>query len=136
MLLMAVLASITMGRFADREPFAVQGAADQIVSGLRLAQATAIAQRQDVHVLLGANPASLQICQDAACTQPIAAPGGQPWLTDAGGLQLSRAASFAFTASGAPTLSVALQFQVRSADGTTASRNVQVETVSGHVHQP
>lgn len=135
MLLMAILGSVAMGRFADREPFAVQAAADQLVSGLRLAQATAIAQRQEVHVVLSANPAQLQLCLDSACTLPLQPPGGQgSWLDNAQDLQLSSAAAFRFGASGAPSITSVLQLQVRS--GTVASRSVQVEPVTGHVHQP
>jgi prepilin-type N-terminal cleavage/methylation domain-containing protein len=136
MLLMAVLASVGMSRFADREPFAVQGVADQLVSGLRLAQATAIAQRQTIHLVLGASPASLQVCLDSSCSQALDPPGGGPWLNDADGLQLAPATSFSFGASGAPSLTAALTVQVRNADGSVVSRNVQVEPVSGHVHQP
>ena len=60
MMLVAVITAMSAARFSDREPFAVQGAADQLVSGLRLAQATAIAQRRPIHVSLTGNPATLR----------------------------------------------------------------------------
>ena len=71
---MAVLAGVGMSRFADRDGFAVQGLADQIVSGLRVAQATAQAQRRDVYVSLTASPPALSVCLDVACAQPVNAP--------------------------------------------------------------
>jgi prepilin-type N-terminal cleavage/methylation domain-containing protein len=37
MMLIAIVTAMSAARFADREPFAVQGAADQLVTGLRLA---------------------------------------------------------------------------------------------------
>ena len=137
MLLMAVISAIGMSRFADREPFAVQGAADQLVSGLRLAQATAVAQRQAVYVVLTASPLALQVCLDAACTQPLPAPGGEaPWLTDVQGLRLVAGASFNFQPSGATSLASLLTLQVQSADGSVSSQPVKVEPGSGHVHSP
>ncbi len=137
MTLMAILTAIGMSRFADREPFAVQGAADQIVSGLRLAQATAIARRAPVYVVLGVSPASFAVCQDALCTQPLPTPAGDNvWLSDASGLVLSSASSFYFSGAGAPSLVAALNIEVRTADGATVSQPVKVELVSGHVHSP
>jgi hypothetical protein len=87
-------------------------------------------------VVLGASPASLLVCLDLGCTQALDPPGGGSWLNDAEGLQLAPAASFNFAASGAPSLATALTVQVRNADGSVVSRNVRVEPVSGHVHQP
>ena len=137
MLLMAVVSAIGMSRFADREPFAVQGAADQLVSGLRLAQATAIAQRLPVFVVLTASPLALQVCMDAACTQPLAAPGGEAaWLADVQGLRLAGGAAFSYAASGAPSLASALTLVVQSSDGAVSSLPVLVEPGSGHVHSP
>lgn len=137
MMLIAVITAMSAARFADREPFAVQGAADQLVSGLRLAQATAIAQRRAVHVGLTASPATLTVCLDAACTQPLATPAGDSiWLADAGDLKLSTGASFSFAADGSPSLASALQVRVLSADGSRSSPTITLETVSGHVHSP
>jgi prepilin-type N-terminal cleavage/methylation domain-containing protein len=84
MMLIAIVTAMSAARFADREPFAVQGAADQLVSGLRLAQATAVAQRREVHVVLARQPATLKVCLDAACKLPLSTPAGDStWLADA-----------------------------------------------------
>lgn len=137
MLLVTVLGALGAARMADREPFALQGAADQLVSGLRLAQATAISQRRSVHVVLTAAPARLNLCLDAACTQPLATPAGDSqWLADTEGLRLSAAASFSFAPDGSPSLAAPLQLQVRTDDGSRSSPTITVETVSGHVHKP
>lgn len=136
MILVAALAAVGAGRFADRDPFVVQGVADQLVSGLRLAQASALAQRRSVHVVLAASPASLRVCLDAACTQPLSTPAGDgTWLADATELRLSTAASFAFGPDGTPTLATALGVRVLNADGSAASRLVTVEAGSGHLRQ-
>ena len=134
MLLVAIVATIGAARFADRQPFAVQSAADLIVSGLRIAQASAIAQRRTVHVVLAASPLALSVCLDAACTQPIAPPGGDgTWLQDSDGVQLAAATTFSFAPSGTPSIASNLAISVQSANGGTTPRTVAVEAVTGHV---
>jgi hypothetical protein len=135
MLVLAVVTAVGMSRFADREPFAAQGLADQIVSGLRLAQATATAQRAPVHVLLAADPPSVSVCLDAACTQPLRTPGGElQWLADTQGLRLSTGATFSFDAGGVPSSASAITLQVQTGDGGFSTPAITVEAVSGHVH--
>lgn len=134
MTLMAIITAVGMARFADREPFAVQGVADQLTSSLRIAQATAIAQRQTMYVTLTASPAAMSVCRDALCSQPIAAPGDGAWLLDAQGLTLNSNASFNFDGGGLPSLAATLSLTVRSADGSVVSPAIRIEPVSGHVH--
>lgn len=137
MMLVAVITAMSAARFADREPFAVQGAADQLVSGLRLAQATALAQRRAIHVVLKADPATLQVCFDAACRQPLTTPAGDnAWLADAAQLTLSNNAAFSFQPDGSTTLAAPLQLKVLGAAGSVASPAITVEAGSGHVHSP
>ncbi len=135
MLVLAVVTAIGMSRFADREPFAAQGLADQIVSGLRLAQATATARRDTVHVVLAADPPSMSVCLDAACTQPLRTPGGDlQWLAETQGLRLSASAAFSFDAAGVPSPASAVTLQVQTSDGAFATPTITMEPVSGHVH--
>ena len=135
MLVLAIVTAMGMSRFADREPFAAQGVADQIVAGLRLAQATATARRSTVHVVLAADPPSMSVCLDAACTQPLRTPGGDlQWLTETQGLRLSTAAAFSFDAAGVPSSGSAITLQVQTADGAFATPALTLEPVSGHVH--
>jgi Tfp pilus assembly protein FimT len=136
MVLMAVISAVGAARFAARDPFAAQGLADQLVSGLRVAQLTALAQRRPVYVSLSASPVALQACWDAACNQAIEPPGGGTWVNDVQGLTLSSASSFSFNPDGSPTLASSLQLRVVSEDGVTASQPLRVEAGSGHVHQP
>lgn len=134
MLLMAVVATVGLGRFADRQPFAVQSLADQLVSGVRIAQSTAMAQRRDVYVKLTASPPALAVCLDAGCSQPIAPPGGDgQWLTETQELQFSSGHVFSFAASGSPSFAVTLSVQVQDAGGVAGPRTVTIEPVSGHV---
>lgn len=137
LLLMAVLAGVGMSRFADRDGFAVQGLADQIVSGLRVAQATAQAQRRDVYVSLTASPPALSVCLDAACAQPVNAPGGETlWLSEVQGLVLNANANWRYDAAGAPSNAASLAVRVQSADGSVVGQPIAVESVTGYVHMP
>jgi MSHA pilin protein MshC len=135
MVLMGVLAALGMSRFADREPFAAQAVGDQLVSGLRVAQAMAVAQRRTVYVALASTPPALSVCLDAACTQPLPTPAGDAlWLSDAAGLHLNNAASFSYGADGVPSLASSLQLRVLADSGTASTPLITVEAGSGYVH--
>jgi prepilin-type N-terminal cleavage/methylation domain-containing protein len=140
MTLMAVITAVGMSRFADRDPFAVQAVADQLVSALRLAQATATAQRASVFVAITASPPALGVCLDAGCTKPLSPPGdssGSNWISNASGVHLSSGASFSFGPDGTPvSLAATLQLQVQSDSGTATPAVVTLEAGSGYVHAP
>ncbi len=136
MVLIAVISAVGMARFASREPFAVQGVADQLVSGLRLAQATALAQRRTVYLQLGASPASLVVCLDLACAQPLTPPGGGSWLVQTQDVQLATSLNFSINASGAPSFAAAQTVQVSSTGGANPAPPIVIEPGSGHVHTP
>lgn len=136
MLLMGILGSLGMGRMADREPFALQAGADQLVSALRLAQATALAQRRTLHVQLASTPAAMAVCLDATCSQPLAAADGNlQWLGGSAGLSLDAAVNFSFNPAGEPSFSQPLLLQLRGEGGVHAARPVQVEAGSGLARQ-
>lgn len=135
MLLMGVLTALGMSRFADREPFAAQAVGDQLMSGLRVTQAMAVAQRRVIYVAIASTPPVLAVCLDAACTQPLPTPAGDAlWLSDTTGLHLNAAASFSFGADGVPSLASNLALQVLGDTGTSASQTITVEAGSGYVH--
>jgi MSHA pilin protein MshC len=135
MVLMGVLTALGMARFADREPFAVQAVGDQLVSGLRVAQAMAVAQRRSLYVAIASTPPVLSVCLDAACTQPLPTPAGDVlWLSDTTGLHLNAAASFSFGGDGLPSLAGNLALQVLGDSGNSSSPVITVEAGSGYVH--
>lgn len=135
MVLLAVVASIGLGRMADREPFAAQALRDQLTSGLRVAQAAAQAQRRTVHVALAANPPVLTVCLDAGCTQPLKTPAGDvQWLSETAGLRLSAAASFRYAPDGSTDLGANLVLQVLGETGVATPQTLTVEAGSGYVH--
>ncbi len=136
MVLLAVISAVGMSRFASREPFAVQGVADQLVSGLRLAQATALAQRSTVYLQLGSTPASLTVCLDAGCSQPLSPPGGGAWLIETQDVRLAAGLNFSLDPSGVPSFASAQTVQVSSTGGGNPAQPIVIEAGSGHVHSP
>lgn len=72
--LVGILASIGVARFADRRAFDSVQFADQGRAMLRYAQKTAIAQGRPVFVRLDGT--SLALCFDAACAQRVLPPSG------------------------------------------------------------
>jgi prepilin-type N-terminal cleavage/methylation domain-containing protein len=136
MVLMSILTAVGMSRFASREPFAVQSAADQLMSGLRLAQNTAVARRATLYVNLQANPAALSVCLDSTCTQALEPPGGGTWLDTQGDVRLAAALSYSLDGAGVPSFATAQTVQVTSSDGAVQAPAIRIEPVSGHVHAP
>ena len=136
MVLMAIITAVGMSRFASREPFAVQAVADQLMSGLRLAQATAIAQRRTIYLQLGATPATLTVCLDAGCSQPLTAPGGGSWLQETLEVQLAANLNFSIDAAGAPSFATAQTVQVSASGGGSPAPPITLEPNSGYVHSP
>ncbi len=136
MTLIAIVSAVGMSRFANREPFAVQSVSDQLVSGLRLAQNTAMARRATVYITITASPPAMQVCADVGCTQPLSPPGGGNWLNDAQGLVLSTGATFTYAGDGTPSFNAQQVITVQTSDGSIAAPPVRVESGSGHVHSP
>lgn len=136
MLLMALLAGLGASRFASTEVFAAQAVADRLASALQTAQATAIAQRRDIHVQLVSSPLSMNVCLDAACTQPLTHVGtSDTWLPAGDGLSLDSNASFSFSPGGGTSLSAPLDVRVTGGSAPTAP-TVRIEASSGLVTRP
>ena len=136
MLLMALLAGLGASRFASTDVFAAQGMADRLAAGLRTAQATALAQRRDIHIQLVSSPLSMSVCLDTACTQPIPPVGtSDTWLPAGDGLSLDSNASFSFSPGGGTSLSAALDLRVLGGSATSAPA-VRIEAASGLVTRP
>lgn len=130
--ILAIVATIGMTRFASPAPFGAQAAADQLASVLRAAQRLAVAQRRVVHVLVQADPASVSLCRDAACTQPIAPGDGSPaWFTPSGSVALSADANFSIDGMGRPSLATALD--LTPSDSGAVGPTVRVEPETGLV---
>lgn len=74
MVILGVLAATAAPRFFTGNTFDSRGFRDQVISMLRYAQKTAVAQRGSVFVRL--NGTSVALCFDAACVTPVTVPSG------------------------------------------------------------
>jgi MSHA pilin protein MshC len=131
--ILAIISTIGMSRFASTAPFTARAAADELGSTLRAAQRIAVAQRRVVHVLVQADPVLVQLCRDAACTEPIApTDGSSSWFNPGAGIVLSASASFSFDGMGRPSFGSALEL-IPSDGGSTLGPTVRVEPDTGLV---
>jgi prepilin-type N-terminal cleavage/methylation domain-containing protein len=134
---LAIVATVGMSRFASPAPFAARAASDQLASALRAAHRVAVAQRSTVHVVIAASPATVRLCRDAACAQPIApADGSSAWYTAPGDTRLSASATFTIDGFGRPSIGVPLDLRPLDASGTVQGPLVRVEPETGLVHLP
>lgn len=77
MVIAGILAAVAVPRFFERSIFDSRGFRDQVISALRYAQKSAIAQRRFVCVTFAANSVTLTYGATAACGSNLAGPAGQ-----------------------------------------------------------
>jgi len=141
MVIVGILAAFAAPRFFDRNVFEARGFYDQVLSALRFAQKTAVAQHRLVCVAVTNSPAkvALTISQSStgtACSALLNLPAGDKNFVTSATAQLS-AANFAFNALGSPfnlpyTLgdsSVAQEVNVN-----VTEYKITVEKETGYVH--
>lgn len=129
MLILGILAAVAVPRFFDRNIFDSRGFYDQVLSTLRYAQKTAVAQHRFVCVSFTANSITLTSGTSAACGSNLSGPAGQtPYIVTAeGDATLSGAANFSFNALG----------RASAAQDITVSgypTHILVEAETGYVH--
>lgn len=141
MVIVGVLAAMGAQRFFARNAFESRGFYDQVISTLRYAQKTAIAQNRFVCVAFGASsitltydPIPYHVVTHSAAACPginLADPTGKtPYILDApSGVTLSNYSDFNFSAQGVPSTAP----QNISVSGYTAAP-IRVELETGYVH--
>lgn len=137
MLIIGILAAVALPRFFERNSFDSRGFHDQVISTLRYAQKTAIAQRRFVCVAIAGNTVSLTYDATpigpahtvAACTQPLPSLTGQSVYSIAApdGVTVGNAA-LNFDALGRPSPNALSVIAVSNAPSIT------VEAETGYVH--
>ncbi|QGZ42766.1 prepilin-type N-terminal cleavage/methylation domain-containing protein [Pseudoduganella flava] len=112
-----ILAAVMAPRFFDRATFDTTSYSNQVTALIRYGQKQAIAQNRNVFVRL--DGASVALCYDAACTQPVTAAAGKnsdsantlarcgnlsTWACEGvpNGLAMTAAAMFYFDPAGRP----------------------------------
>ena len=129
--ILGIISAVAIPRFFDRNTFDSRGYYDQVISTLRYAQKTAIAQRRFVCVAFTANSIKLTYGASAACTSgDLTSPAGQkPYIVNApSGVTLSGGTNFNFNALGKATSAP----QSITVSGNATPITVEAET--GYVH--
>jgi MSHA pilin protein MshC len=126
--ILAIVSVIVAPKFVSNSIFVARGFADQILSTLRYAQKTAIAQHQNVCVNLAAS--SLTLTMNATCSLTLNLADRQSnVLTAPAGVTLtSSAATITFNDLGQPSTGATI-----TVSGATTVITVEMET--GYVHQ-
>lgn len=130
MVIIGILAVAALPRFFERNTFDSRGYYDQVISTLRFAQKTAIAQRRFVCVAFAANSITLTTGATTACGTDLTSPAGaSPYTVTAptADVTLSGGAAFNFDALGRAS---AAQSITVSGYGTA----ITVEAETGYVH--
>lgn len=141
MIIVGILAVAALPRFFDKQIFESRGFHDQLLSALRYAQKSAVAQRRSVCVTFGANSATLTIASAAnstACDKNLRSPTGTaPFVVTApSGVSFAAApTNFLFNSLGQPVNAAGVAVATQTIQVSDTGRNIIVETDTGYVHQ-
>lgn len=137
MVMLGVLAVFAAPRVFNRGDFEARGFHDQVMSTLRFAQKTAVAQRRVVCVAFTINTVTLTRASVEAsnvCDTAVAGPDGELVLQAPVNVAFTAApAAFRFDGLGQALPAIALPL-VRSMQVVNAGRTITVEEVTGYVH--
>lgn len=141
MIIIGILAVAALPRFFDRQIFESRGFHDELLSALRYAQKSAIAQRRSVCVVFEANSATLKISSLAnsnTCDKDLRSPtGASPFaVTARNGVSFAAApASFLFNSLGQPVNAAGVAVATQTIQVSDTGRSIIIETDTGYVHQ-
>ncbi|WP_263769708.1 prepilin-type N-terminal cleavage/methylation domain-containing protein [Propionivibrio soli] len=133
LVVVGILAVTALPRFASQPEFDARGFFDATVSILRYAQKSAVAQRREVCVVFGANPAvalSVASAFGGACNTPVTGPdGGTPYVVPARGGFTAPPINFSFLPSGEAS------FGQNITVTNLAGRSITVVAATGYVQE-
>lgn len=132
-----LITAIAAPRFIGRDAFDARGAYGTLLSALRYAQKTAIAQRTNVFVNLDISTRTVCLGYNNSCSPAVIDPATQaPYIkTLPNSIALSASAiNFAFDGLGRPVPNSQVSFQIQNAIvATDPTRTITVEAETGYV---
>jgi len=151
LVLVGVMAAVALPRFADRRAFESRGFTDQVLSTLRFAQKSAIAERRRVRVAIAASSVTVNVCTEmagvdactggiSACSTALTLPAGGNAITAPAGITLT-AHTFRFDCQGRPVSDVNTAWadvgttDIAVAASGEATRTVRIEGETGYVRE-
>lgn len=136
--LMVIMAAVATPRYVLLSTFDTRGNLGMVVSALRFAQKTAIAQHRLVYVKLDSVARNLQLCYDSTCTTKVTDPVSLSafQLNFANNVTITGSQSLlGFTAAGVPVPNATTTYVVTNAQQTAQTNTVQVEADTGYIRQ-
>ncbi len=132
--IIGIFATAAAPLFFDLSTFSSRGFSDQVISTLRYAQKSAVAQHQYVCIAFSTNGVTLTTGATSACGAPLASPTGQsPYaISSANASFAAIPAGFYFNWLGQPSFSGAPM----SISVSGYAPAILVEAETGYVHSP
>jgi len=134
-MIIGILAAVAGPKFIGNDTFVARGVYSTILSGIRLAQKTAIAQRRTVFVNLNTTTRVLCLGYDATCASPVIDPSTQAAYNKSFPNTVTLTASrsdLAFASEGFPTNWNDTVITVQNNVTTEAARTITVWRTTGY----
>jgi MSHA pilin protein MshC len=136
-MIIGIISAIAAPKFIGNDAFAARGAYGTLISGLRLAQKTAIAQRKPVYVNLNTTSKVLCLGYDATCTTGVLDPATQAAYSKTLPSTVTLTTTLnpiQFTASGKESANNTVTLTVQNNVTSEAARTITIERDTGYVH--
>jgi len=137
-MIIGILAAVAGPKFIGNDAFAARGAYGTLLSSLRLAQKTAIAQRKTVYANLNTTSRVVCIGYDAACTSAVIDPATNAAYSKTlpNTVNLTRSINpIIFTPSGKESANNTVTLTVQNnVVATEPTRTITIERDTGYVH--
>lgn len=131
-----IIALVAAPRFIGRDAFAARGAYGTLLSALRYAQKTAIAQRTTVYANIDTTALTVCLGYTSNCSTPVIDPASQAaYLKTLSGVTLTASVTpLAFDGLGRPVPNAVATFTIQNAVVPSEStRTITVEAETGYV---
>jgi MSHA pilin protein MshC len=136
--IVGIMAAVAGPKFIGRDAFDARGAYGTLLSGLRLAQNTAIAQRTLVYANLNTSTRVLCLGYDAACTTPVIDPATKAAYSKTLSSSVTLTASsnpVSFNGLGRETSNSTVTFTLQNnVTPSEPARTITIEQDTGYVH--
>lgn len=135
--IVGILASVSAPKFIGNDAFAARGAYSTLLSSLRLAQKTAIAQRTTVYVNLNTTTRAICLGYNSDCSTPVIDPATNAAFNKTLPNSVNLATTLtpiAFTGSGKENTNNVVTLSVQNNVVSEPARTITIEADTGYVH--
>ncbi len=135
---MSILAAIAAPKFVASDTFDTRGSQGLILSSLRYAQKTAIAQHRTVYVQVNSVNKTISLCYSNSCGTLLQDPvsGGSFRINlNANVIVSPSQTTLGFSADGSPSPNVDATYIVTNKNSSRQTSTIKVEANTGYVHK-